>query len=196
MKIARVSCEMRGETDRLLTEVADLLQAGGWALAGIVKDLSHTSAYDNGCDMKVRVLPEGPVIEITQNLGRGSDACRLDPGAIATAVSTIESGSLDKADLFILNKFGPEEAVGRGFVSVIGNALEQGVPVLVGVGVGGASREAFDTFAGGLAETLPADPDTIRKWCLAAMSENQDGEIDWAAWEDEPAQRKTDKQLR
>jgi len=195
MRIARVSSKMRGETDRLLAEVADQLRAGGSSLAGIVKDLGHTSAYDNGCDMKVRVLPEGPVIEITQNLGAGSDACRLDPGAIATAVSTVESSLLDKVDLFILNKFGPEEASGRGFVSVIGKAVEQGIPVLVGVGVVGASREAFDTFAGGLAETLAADPDTIREWCLAAMSEDQDGEIDWAAWGDEPAQRKTDKQL-
>ncbi len=174
MKIARVSSEMRGETDRLLAGVADQLQAGGSALAGIVKELSHTSAYDNGCDMKVRVVPDGPVIQITQNLGAGSDACRLDPGAIATAVSTVESCSLDKADLFILNKFGPEEAAGRGFVSVIGKALELGIPVLVGVSMGG--REAFDTFAGGLAETLPADPGTIHEWCLTAMSDGQDSE--------------------
>ena len=176
MKIARVSSETRGETDRLLAGVADQLQAGGSALAGIVKELGHTSAYDNGCDMKVRVLPEGPVIKITQNLGAGSDACRLDPGAIVTAVATVENCSLDKADLFILNKFGPEEAAGRGFVSVIGKALEQGIPVLVGVGTGVASREAFDTFAAGLAETLPADPDIICEWCLAAMSDDQDGE--------------------
>lgn len=187
MRIAQVSSEMRGETDRLLTEVADQLQVGGKTLAGIVKDLGHTSAYDNGCDMKVRVMPEGPVIQITQNLGAGSDACRLDPGALATAVSIVESSSLDKADLFILNKFGPEEAVGRGFVSAIGKALEQGIPVLVGVG----SSEAFDTFAGGLAERLPADPDAIRDWCLAAMSEDQDGEIDWADLGDEPTQSKT-----
>ncbi len=176
MRIARVSSEMRGETDRVLAGVADQLQAGGLALAGIVKELGHASAYANGCDMKVRVLPEGPVIQITQNLGTGSDACRLDPGAIATAVSTVESCSLDKADLFILNKFGPEEAAGRGFVSAIAKALEQGIPVLVGVGVGAASREAFDNFAEGLAETLPTDPDTIREWCLAAMSDGQDGE--------------------
>ena len=174
MKIARVSSEKRGENDRLLTGVADRLQEGGSALAGIVKELSHVSAYDNGCDVKVRVMPEGPVIQITQNLGAGSDACRLDPGAIVTAVSAVESGSLDKADLFILNKFGPEEAAGRGFISAIVKAMDQGIPVLVGVGTG--NREAFDSFAGGLAETLPDDADTIRDWCLAAMAAGRDGE--------------------
>jgi len=174
MKIARVSSEKRGETDRLLTGVADRLREEGSALAGIVKELSHISAYDNGCDVKVRVMPEGPVIQVTQNLGAGSDACRLDPAAIATAVATVESGSLDEADLFILNKFGPEEAAGRGFISAIVKALERDIPVLVGVGT--ANREAFDSFAGGLAESLPADPDTIRDWCLAAMSAGRDAE--------------------
>ena len=119
-------------------------------------------------------MPEGPVIQITQNLGAGSDACRLDPGAIVTAVSAVESGSLDKADLFILNKFGPEEAAGRGFISAIVKAMDQGIPVLVGVGTG--NREAFDSFAGGLAKTLPDDADTIRDWCLAAMADERDGE--------------------
>ena len=89
----------------------------------------------------------------------------LDPGAIATAVSTVESQSLAEADLFILNKFGPEEAAGRGFVSVIAAALEHDIPVLVGVGK--ASLDAFNTFAGGMAEALPADPNQIRHWYQA-----------------------------
>lgn len=167
MKIACVTSQERGGTDRLLSDVADQLQAAGKSLAGIVKVGDYTSSFANGCDMEVRVLPEGPVIKITQNLGAGSNACRLDPGAIADAVSRVESGPIDKADLFILNKFGPEEAAGRGFVSAIGRALGQGIPVLVGVGASG--REAFDTFADGLAETLPGDMDAIREWCETAI---------------------------
>lgn len=167
MKIARVSSTTRGETDRLLSELADKLQLNGRHLAGIVKDQSHESAFDNGCDMKVRVLPEGSVIRITQNLGAGSDACRLDPSAIVEAVRQVESKSLDGVDLFILNKFGPEEISGHGFCSVIGSVIEQGIPVLVGVGM--ASREKFDEFAGGLAEALPDDAEALAKWCQAAM---------------------------
>jgi len=172
MKIACVTSEERGETDRLLSEVADELQAAGKMLAGIVKVGDYASSFANGCDMKVRVLPEGPVIKITQNLGAGSNACRLDPGAIAGAVSSVEAGPIDKADLFVLNKFGPEEAAGRGFVSVIGRALGQGIPVLVGVGASG--REAFDTFADGLAEMLPGDMDAIREWCETAISSGRE----------------------
>ncbi len=170
MKIACVFSHKRGETDLVLSDIAARLLSGGTSLAGIVKEQSHTSSFENGCDMKVRVLPEGPVIRITQDLGQGSDACRLDPGAIANAVSCVETRPMHKVDLFILNKFGPEEANGRGFVSAIAAAMEHGVPVLVGVG--GASLDAFETFAEGLAETLPADTDAILDWCRAAMKGN------------------------
>lgn len=172
MKIACISSSKRGETDRLLSQLAASLEAGGKTLAGIVKELEYASSFENGCDMKVRVLPDGPVIKITQDLGDGSDACRLDPGAIAEAVSRVASGSLDNVDLFVLNKFGPEEAAGRGFVSVIGEAVDRGVPVLVGVG--GASLEAFHSFAGGMAETLSDDQDVLRAWCDAAISARRD----------------------
>lgn len=162
MKIACVTSQERGEIDRLLSDLADRLQAGGTRLAGIVKDHGYAAGYDNGCDMKVRVLPDGPVIKITQDLGRGSDACRLDPEAIARAVARVESAPLEGADLFILNKFGPEEAAGRGFCDVIGAALGADVPVLVGVG--GASKTAFEAFAGGLATDLPPNLDAILDW--------------------------------
>lgn len=168
MDIAMVSSPVRGDIDRLLTGVSQRLQAKGVVLAGIVKAPEHMVKYENGCDMSVRVLPDGPVIQITQDLGKGSDACRLDPGAIATAVSTVEASALQGADLFILNKFGPEEAAGRGFRVVIGAALELGIPVLTGVGLG--VRDAFETFAGGMATTLPPEDDAIEKWCLNAIT--------------------------
>ncbi len=162
MKIACVSSTKQGGIDRLLCDVADQLQAADASLVGIVKATDYTSSFENGCDMKVRVLPEGPVIKITQDLGGGSNACRLDPGAIASAVSCVEASSFDQADLFILNKFGPEEAAGRGFCSVIATALEHGIPVLVGVGA--ANKSAFNTFAGELAVTHCDDTKAVLDW--------------------------------
>ena len=168
MQIAYVTSQKRGETDRLLSEVATQLQSQGKSLAGIVKVASYESSFENGCDMKVRVLPEGPDIKITQNLGTGSDACRLDPAAITEAVTRVESGSMEHSDLFMLNKFGPEEAAGRGFCTVIGAALEDNVPVLVGVG--GASIKAFESFAGGLAVPVADTEQAILDWVHTALS--------------------------
>jgi len=171
MNIAYVTSLKRGETDRLLTETATQLRARGKSLTGIVKVANYKSSFDNGCDMQVRVLPKGPDIKITQNLGKGSDACRLDPAAIAEAVTRVDSGSMDRSDLFILNKFGPEEAAGRGFCTVIGTALDQGVPVLVGVG--GASIKAFESFAGGLAVPVAATEQAILDWVHSALSDSR-----------------------
>ncbi|NRB19043.1 MAG: DUF2478 domain-containing protein [Rhodobacteraceae bacterium] len=171
MQIAYVTSQTPGETDRLLADIAAQLQAQGKSLAGIVKVSSYQSSFENGCDMKVRVLPEGPEIKITQNLGAGSAACRLDPAAIAEAVTRVETGSMDHSDLFMLNKFGPEEAAGRGFCNVIGRALEAGVPVLVGVG--GASIAAFENFADGLAVPLADNEQAILDWVQALASKSQ-----------------------
>jgi hypothetical protein len=117
------------------------------------------------------VLPDGPPICITQSLGSGSAGCRLDPGAITQAVAAVEQKSADAFDLFILNKFGPLEAEGRGFCAAIGSALERDIPVLVGVGK--ACREAFDAFAGGVAEVLPPDCEATHEWCIEAMAESR-----------------------
>ncbi len=165
MRLACISAEGRGETDRLLSETAAWLADTGRNVTGVVKVLSDIPAGDHHCDMDLRVLPGGPEIRITQSLGNGAQGCRLDPAGIETAVAAVESAGTSGADVFIINKFGPQEAEGRGFCAAIGAALANGVPVLVGVTKG--TRAAFDTFADGMAETLPPEPDAIRAWVLA-----------------------------
>lgn len=169
MKIAVVSSPIRGETDRLISEAAEQMKTRGAILAGVVKVLEPSNPNSHDCDMDLRVLPNGPEIRITQSLGEGALGCRLDPGGIAEAVATVEHSDTGVADLFILNKFGPQEAEGRGFCGAIGTALEQGIPVLVGVGSN--CREAFEAFADGLAENLPPDAEAIHSWCQTAMAE-------------------------
>ncbi|KAE9625065.1 DUF2478 domain-containing protein [Parasedimentitalea maritima] len=166
MKIAVVSAEGRGETDRLISEAVAVLQVENLRLAGISKIQQPDIPGQHHCDMVVQVLPDGPDIRITQSLGKEAQGCRLDPTALTSAVAEVEARADLETDLFVLNKFGPEEAAGRGFCAAIGGALERNVPVLVGVGR--ASRDDFDTFAGGLAELVPANSEAILNWCRTA----------------------------
>lgn len=169
MKIAVVSSPIIGQTDQLLSDVAIKLQTDGVNLSGVVKVQDSDRPDDHHCDMDIRVLPDGPEIRITQSLGEGSKGCRLNPASIAEAVAETEQKDLSAVDMFILNKFGPQEAEGRGFCDAIASALANGTPVLVGVG--GGCRDALDAFVDGMAEVLPPEPAVIQSWCQEAISD-------------------------
>jgi glycosyltransferase involved in cell wall biosynthesis len=66
------------------------------------------------------------------------------------------------ADVLVVNKFGKQEAMGRGFRPLIAEALGLGVPVLTGVSE--ANLEALLRFAGGMAEPVGPDPEAVVQW--------------------------------
>ncbi len=142
-----------GASDSLLAGVARHLMACGWQLAGVVQ-INSERAQRHLCDMDVQVLPGGPVIRISQDLGTHARGCRLDQGALDEAARRVEARLNDRTDLLILNKFGKYEAEGRGFRNVIAEALSRGIPVLTGVNA--LNKAAFGEFSGEFAEFLPA----------------------------------------
>jgi Protein of unknown function (DUF2478). len=113
--------------------------------------------------MDLQVLGRTEVVRISQNLGDESSGCRLDPDGLETAVGLVEATLAGGPRLLILNKFGKAEIEGRGFRSLIGQALEQGIPVLMGLKA--LNRDGFEAFAEGMAEALPADLEAILGWC-------------------------------
>lgn len=166
MKIGYVCIAGRGATDACLMAAVARIEAAGLPLAGTVQTNTERPGRQL-CDMDIRVLPKGPVLRISQDLGSGARGCRLDVGALETAVAAV-TVTLSGAALLVVNKFGKSEAEGRGMVPVIAAAVEQGLPVLVGVN--GLNLPAFLGFADGMAEPLPADPETIAAWALAAAA--------------------------
>ncbi len=166
MHMGYVIAPGRGDTDLLLAGVADRLMADGLRLCGTVQ-INTACDGDGPCDMDVRVLPDGPIIRISQSLGPGARGCRLDPGALETAIAACEA-QLDTADALIVNKFGKQEALGRGFRGLIAEAMGRGMPVLVGLNA--LNRDAFDEFTGGVAESVAPDADEISTWLRRALS--------------------------
>ncbi len=164
MRLGYVHLPGRGETDRFLAEVVARLEATGVRLVGTVQ--TNAENCDRGkCDMDLRVLPDGPMVRISQDLGRASRGCRLDAGALEMAVVAV-TARLDGAEMLVINKFGKQEAEGRGLAPVIADALGRGLPVLLGVNR--MNADAFAGFADGLAEALPADQQAVLRWCLNA----------------------------
>ncbi|GHC66990.1 DUF2478 domain-containing protein [Neogemmobacter tilapiae] len=165
MMLAYVMTPERGETDLLLTALAHRLLAEGRAVVAAVQSNQDCETAP-GCDMDLAILPDGPVIRISQNLGPESKGCKLDAGALEQAVEQV-SQRMAGARALILNKFGKHEAEGRGFRTLIGQALADGLPVLLGVNARNAV--AFQEFAGEMAAELPADPVVLTDWLAERM---------------------------
>lgn len=167
MRLAYTIASDRGGTDTVVAALADRLIGRGLRVCGTVQ-FNTEVAGDVPCDMDVRVLPVGPKLRITQDLGKGSRGCRLNPSALETAVGYVSRSLSGGVDLVVINKFGKQEAAGGGFRNLIGMALAEDTPVLVGVS--SRNRDAFESFAEGLATAVPANIGALERWVAGALA--------------------------
>lgn len=166
MDIACTMAPGRGDTDLLLLRLAGSLVAEGLRPVGTVQINSERNDGDP-CDMDVKVLPDGPIVRISQSLGRGSRGCRLDTSALEVAVGHAGAELARGADCLIINKFGKHEAEGRGFRPLIVEALALDIPVLVGLNA--LNAPAFDAFVDGPCTRIePRDRD-LSEWVRLAI---------------------------
>ena len=169
MMIAYTRAPGTGETNLLLTRLAERLAERDVKLCGTVQADVECASFGR-CEMDVRVLPEGPVIRISQSLGKESEGCRLDPAALEQSVALTEARLADGADLMIVNKFGKQEAeAGKGFRNAMAEALGQGIPVIVGVN--GANVAALEAFCGGAVEAVAAEEAALLAWAEAVLGQ-------------------------
>lgn len=158
--------------DRCLADLAHRLDDAGIAFRGAIQ---RNTARSDGQpdDMDLRVIGTDRVIRISQSLGPGSAGCRLNAASLEEAAGLV-AAALDTGAprVLLLNRFGRQEAEGRGFRPLIGRALGEGVAVLTAVGAEYA--EAFHAFAGDMGECLPADAARLFDWCREAVAVTPD----------------------
>ena len=165
-RLAYVSLQGRGRTDLFLSDVAKRLEDRGVRPAGTVQ--SNLDRPDRAkCDMDLRVLPDGPLVRISEDRGSLARGCILDSGALEQTVVEVEK-RLVGAELLIINKFGKRETEGRGLVPVIAAALDQSIPVLIGIN--GLNLPLFQAFCGGTADPFPGEVDAVLLWCLSTIN--------------------------
>lgn len=161
MNLAYISTTGQGDTDLVLEKFANTLMADAVKTCGVVQ-VNSDRENCHKCDMDVIVLPDGPVIRISQSLGKDAKGCRLDPAALEGAVSEVETRLKGDVDILIINKFGKHEAGGRGFRDVIATACERDIPIIVGLSK--LNVEAFTEFCGGVAIPVDAEIGALTKW--------------------------------
>ncbi|MDO5529954.1 MAG: DUF2478 domain-containing protein [Paracoccus sp. (in: a-proteobacteria)] len=146
-----------------LGDLARSLTADGIKVAGAVRTPGEKGLARR--DMRLSILRDaGPEVVISQDLGPGATGCRLDPGALEQAAHRAVL-AMPGAELVIVNKFGKQEAFGRGMCSLIAAAVEAGLPVLTCVDR--PQRADFEAFAGEFATRITAAEAEI--WCRDAI---------------------------
>lgn len=162
--LAAISYPAGFRIDAFMADLAGRLKQRGLRLGGVVQ---HN---DGDCDgpcraMALEDLASGLRYAISQDLGSGAGACRLDPAGLAAAGGALAAALAGGADLVIVNKFGRQEALGQGLRQEIAAALLAGLPLLVAV------REdvlpAWRDFAGEGWIALPAESAEVEAWALA-----------------------------
>lgn len=168
MPLAYTMAPGRGDTDLILQGLARDLAVRGLRCSGTVQ-INSARAGRGPCDMDVQVLPDGPVLRISQDLGPSARGCRLDPEALETAVGLVAADLATGPDALIINKFGKHEAEGRGFRDAIAEAVAMDIPVVVGVNA--LNLPAFKAFAGDLAVELRPEPATLAAWLIEVLGQ-------------------------
>ncbi len=163
--LAAIHYERDFDINGMLRTVVKSLQGKGVRVGGV---LQEAEIRPSGCCAQLNIVDilTGKTERITQDRGRGSRGCKLDPAGLA-AISHCITDAIDAdADLVIVNKYGRAESEGDGLLSCVADAMSVGVPILTTV------REpyvaAWSLYHGGLAIELPPRIDAILQWYDAA----------------------------
>lgn len=159
--------------DALLWSVTKDLKARGLRLAGVAQ-LNKARADRHRCDMLLEELSSGKAVLISHDRGAHARGCRLDLDVLAAVVHDVEHALVQDAEMLIINKFGKEEAEGRGLRNAIAIAVDRRIPVLVGVPL--RNRTEWLRFCGDIAVERPATRVAIEAWLNDEISPGLYGE--------------------
>lgn len=165
--IAPIAAILYKPTDHIepvLLAAARAIAASGARLGGVLQHDIPT-VIDDPCAMELEDLANGARFALSQELGSGSEACRLDPAALARAAMSIRNALEAGADLVVANKFGAQEAAGAGLRAEMALAVTSGVPLLTAVGERFLAE--WQDFTGGETTLLPPNTDAILAWWQA-----------------------------
>ena len=151
-----------GAADAALAEAMDVLAAEGWRLGGSVQ---YNRAMEDrcACDMTLKDLGTGRLVEISEDRGPLARGCRLNSVALEELTGLAAASLAKGIDLLVVNKFGKRETEGHGFRQAIETAVGLGVPVIALVSE--SNLAGWAEFTAGLDERFDADLDAILAWC-------------------------------
>ena len=161
LPIAAIVYSPTDNVEALLLQAARTLAGRGVKLGGVLQH-DIASVIPDPCAMEMEDLASGERFSLSQDLGSGSEACRLDPGSLAHAAMLVRAAIDGRAELVLINKFGAQEAAGSGLRAEMGLVVLAGVPLLTAVG--GRFLPEWQHFTGGGATLLDPTLESVLAW--------------------------------
>lgn len=166
LRLAAISHSEGSKIDQSILRIVHRLRQQGYRLAGAVRAAVAPPNVDR-CDLYLQDLATSAMVSMSQDLGAGSDACRLDDAALDQIAANIEFSLHDGVDILILNKFGKQEAEGRGLRGAIAKAVELGIPVVIGLNA--ARIQSWCEFCGSTDTVFDTDDTAVDDWLAANL---------------------------
>lgn len=160
--IAAVVYKPTDHIEALLARATRALGERGVKLGGVLQHDVTNIIEEDPCAMQLENLETGESIPLSQELGRGSVSCRVDPDALARGSVAVRGAIARGVHLIVINKFGAQEAFGAGLRDEMGEAVLAGVPLLTAVGERFLAE--WKEFTGGDCTLLPPDVDAVLRW--------------------------------
>lgn len=176
-RLAAVVFEVGENVDAVLHQTIAALRLQGVRVGGVVQAVGKrwTSCRR---EMMVEDLQTGNLLKISQDLGQYAQGCILDQTALAD-VATIFRAALNRTpDVLIGNRFGEQEAEGRGLRAEFADAVLAGCVLLTAVST--KYIGAWTAFGGDFAVTLAPQPQLVLDWTLRALASRPLAQVDAA----------------
>ena len=94
LRIAAISHSKGSKIDQAILRIVHHLKQQGYRLAGAVR-ARIVPPNEDRCDLFLKNLATSAVVSMSQDLGAGSDACRLDDTALDSIATSIEASLQD-----------------------------------------------------------------------------------------------------
>eukprot|EP00906_Rhabdomonas_costata_P035440 RCo049785 len=127
LPIAAVIADDPQLADAAVRRLLERLRGEGWRVGGL---LQESEGEDWQCQVWLQEIGGERRYLITQNLGAGSESCRLDLSRLAEAGEVLRGLVDGQLDLVVFNRFGGLEAKGQGFAAEMLALMARGQPVL------------------------------------------------------------------
>lgn len=130
----------------LLATFARAVEEEGYVVRGLIQ-CPRTGVQGSRRGLDLVDMHSGRRYAITQELGPGSCACRVDPQGIAEASAVLRNAIDERADLVVVNRFGKLETHGAGLAAEMLAVMAAGIPLLTMVDEMSLGR--WQAFTGG-----------------------------------------------